>query len=193
MVNNFNKYFASIGPDFARKISVPQIFEKRYNNLIERNTISMFLKAVELFCLSFFLYVPNKKIDQISDIKQCCRFLTDGLGVILCPNLAFLPKILSEFHLTQPVELRSLFSPVEGQVAEPTQSTLCPLAGYIRCTIRKTDQLFICFESNHLGRPLSKSRLSHWVVDVIEQAYLFSGVPVRPGYGHTQPIALLRI
>ena len=47
VVNNFNKYFANVGPDLAEKNPIPQIIDNRYNDLIERNQCSMFFKAVE--------------------------------------------------------------------------------------------------------------------------------------------------
>ena len=117
---------------------------------------------------------------------DCCRFSPDGSSVALRPNPAFLPKVLTEFHLAQSVELQSLSSPSAGEVVEQSQSALCParaLTAYIRRTqaVRKSDQLFVCYNHGHLGRPLSKSRLSHWVADRIRQAYALSGMPVPPG------------
>lgn len=46
VVNNFNKYFVNVGPDLAEKFPIPQIIDNRYNDLIERNQCSIFLKAV---------------------------------------------------------------------------------------------------------------------------------------------------
>ena len=75
---------------------------------------------------------------------------------------------------------------VSVEEVEQSQSALCParaLTAYIRRTqvVRKSDQLFVCYDHGRLGRPLSKSWLSHWVVDTIRQAYALSGVPVPPG------------
>lgn len=43
---------------------------------------------------------------------------------------------------------------------------------YIRATQahRVTDQLFVCLKEECQGRPLLKARLSHWIIDVIQQA-----------------------
>ena len=108
----------------------------------------------------------------------------------LCPNPAFLPKVLTEFHLAQSVELRSLSSPSTGKEVEQSQSALCPvwaLTAYIWRTqaVRKSDQLFVCYDHARFGRPLSKSRLSHWVADTIRQAYALSGVPVPGVWAHS--------
>ena len=106
--------------------------------------------------------------------------------MVLCPNPAFLPKVLTEVHLAQSIELRSLTSPSAGEEVLQSQSALCPvraLTAYIRHTqaVRKSDQLFVCYDHGRLGRPLSKPRLSHWVVDTIRQAYVLVGAPVPPG------------
>ena len=45
---------------------------------------------------------------------DCCRFSPDSSSVALRPNPAFLPTVLTEFHLAQSVELRSLSSPSAG-------------------------------------------------------------------------------
>ena len=115
------------------------------------------------------------ELHALSVHGDCCRFSLDGSSVVLCPNPDFLPKVLKEFHLAQSIELRSLSSPSAGEEAVHSQSALCPvraLTAYIRRTqvVRKSDQLFVCYDHGHLGRPLSKSRLSHWV-----------GTPVPPG------------
>ena len=57
------------------------------------------------------------------------------------------------------------------------------MTAYIQRTqaVRRSDQLFVCYDPGRVGRPLSKSRLSHWVVDTIRQAYVLSGMPVPSG------------
>jgi len=48
--------------------------------------------------------------------------------------------------------------------------------------LRKShSQLFVCYGKARLGCPLSKQRLSHWLVEVISQAYTGSGLPVPLG------------
>ena len=43
------------------------------------------------------------------------------------------------------------------------------------------DQLFVCFKMERLGEPLSKSRLTRWVVEAIRQAYMETDRPTLPG------------
>lgn len=64
------------------------------------------------------------ELQALSVHGDCCRFFQDGSGVVLRPNPAFLPKILTEFHLSQSVELRSLSSPSSGEGTEQGWSAL---------------------------------------------------------------------
>lgn len=129
---------------------------------------------------AFLLAITSAKriseLHALSTHSDCCTFSPDGSAVVLRPNPAFLPKVLSDFHLSQSVELRSISSSAAAQRA------LCPvraLSEYVCRTqsLRKSDQLFVCFDSGRLGEPLSKSRLAHWVVDTIREAYTLSGTP----------------
>ncbi|XP_078025738.1 uncharacterized protein LOC144463846 [Epinephelus lanceolatus] len=77
------------------------------------------------------------KVHALSVHGNCCRFSPDGSSVVLRPNPAFLSKVLTEFHLSQSVELKSLSSPSAGEEVEQGQSALCPvraLTEYIRRT-----------------------------------------------------------
>lgn len=58
----------------------------------------------------------------------------------------------------------------------PVRSLKCYMQGLEH--YRKSDQLFLCFVGKSKGLALSKQRLSHWVVDVIAQAYKGIGLPV---------------
>lgn len=99
--------------------------------------------------------------------------------MVFRPNAASLPKALSQFHLSQSVELQSAsLKGLDWEVAQ-WQAPLCPscaLAAYIRL-IRRTDQLFIVFNSGIQGRPLSWSWLSHWVLKAIQQVNPSTGLP----------------
>lgn len=74
---------------------------------------------------------------SLSGHSDCCRFLLDGSSIVLCPNPAFLSKFISEFNLSQSVEMRSLSSSGGDQEVKQCQSMLCPvraLSEYIQCT-----------------------------------------------------------
>ena len=152
------------------------------------------IESVNLKWLSlktaFLLAVTSAKrigeLQALSVHRDLYRFRPDDGGVVLRPNPAFLPKILSETHLNQVIELSPFFDLQSTGVQRQDRSPLCPvraLEAYIRATRahRVTDQLFVCFKQECLGRPLSKARLSHWITEVIQQAYEQAGVPVPPG------------
>lgn len=48
-------------------------------------------------------------------------------GVVVRPNPAFLPKVLSDFHLRQSIELQALPFPGEVDNAVQLAPTLCPV------------------------------------------------------------------
>ena len=130
--------------------------------------------------VAFLLAIASAKmvgeLQAPSVHESCCRFLLGNTGVVLRPNPVFLPKVLTNFHLNHSVKLRSLRPSQE-------ESALCPVRAlkiYIQrtATLRRTDQLFICFRPQCLGEPVSKARLSHWVVEAIQQAYRETGKPV---------------
>ena len=42
-------------------------------------------------------------------------------------------------------------------------------------------KLFVCYADKQLGHPVSKQRLSHWLVETISQAYTMQGLPMPGG------------
>ena len=109
------------------------------------------------------------------------RWKAEDTGVSLRPNPAFLPKVITPQTVNQVLELAAFHSDgTEGL------STLCPvraLRAYVDRTqaLRGTGtQLFVCYGGKNFGLPLSKQRLSHWLVDTISAAYASLGQPV-PG------------
>ncbi|KAK5895025.1 hypothetical protein CesoFtcFv8_011654 [Champsocephalus esox] len=107
---------------------------------------------------------------------------SDGSGVTLWPNVAFLPKVLPLAHSNRPIQLARFNIPQENGTPE----LLCPvraLRAYIDATacIRQSEQLFVCHGGTRKGHALSKQRLSHWVVDTITCAYGASGRPPPSG------------
>ena len=98
-------------------------------------------------------------------------------GLTLWPNPEFLPKVLSNLHLNQPIQL-ARFDPPGGEGDEKLV-LLCPvraLRAYVDSTVglRQSDQLFVCFAP-------SKQHLSNWIVDVICHAYKTGGRPLPSG------------
>ena len=101
--------------------------------------------------VAFLLAITSAKrvgeLQALSVAETCLRSNPDGSGVVLWPNVAFLPKVLSRTHLNQPILLARFDSPSEGR-----SELLCPvraLKAYIAATasIRQSEQLFVCHDS----------------------------------------------
>ncbi|XP_041802371.1 uncharacterized protein LOC121613147, partial [Chelmon rostratus] len=137
---------------------------------------------------AFLLAITSAKrvseLHALSVSSSCLRWNSDGSGVTLWPNPAFLPKVLSNSHLNQPIHLPR-FDPPVGE-GDGKSVLLCPvraLRAYVDRTvgIRQSDQLFVCFGGPKKGFPLSKQRLAHSIVEAICQAYKAGGHPLPSG------------
>ncbi len=134
------------------------------------------------FLLAIILAKRVGELHVLSLSDACLRWNPDGSGVSLWPNTAFLPKVLSASNLNRPIHLAQ-FNPPEG---EERLKLLCPvwaLQAYIDATMsmRRSEQLFLCYGGPRKGCGPSKQRLAHWIVDVITNAYKRIGYPLPPG------------
>ncbi len=130
---------------------------------------------------AFLLAITSAKrvseLHALSVNTTCMRWNADDSVVTLWPNPAFLPKRLSALFRNQAIEL-AVFNPPRLDTQGGSECRLlCPvraLRGYLRATkdFRQSDQLFLCFGGPKRGQPLSKQRLSHWVVEAITHAYV---------------------
>ena len=75
------------------------------------------------------------------------------------------------------VELSAFHPPLFSSAEEQRLNTLCPVRAlhvYVSrsAAFRKGDQLFVSWATpTHRGKPLSRQRLSHWIVEAISLAY----------------------
>lgn len=147
------------------------------------------LKWISLKAAFLLAIASSKRVSELHALSvsaSCMRWNADGSVVTLWPNPAFLPKRLSALFRNQAIEL-AVFNPPMSSALEGDGSTLlCPvraLRGYLKATevVRKSDQLFLCYGGPKRGQPLSKQRLSHWVVEVITHAYTSNKCPVPLG------------
>ncbi|XP_078517197.1 uncharacterized protein LOC144781723 [Lissotriton helveticus] len=95
--------------------------------------------------------------------------------VVLRTNPKFLPKVVSQFHLNQTIDLPAFFQNPQT-VAERMLHTLDvrrALMYYIDRTqpFRKTKQLFVAFAPQHKGNPISKAGIARWIVKCIQICY----------------------
>jgi hypothetical protein len=111
----------------------------------------------------------------------------NATNVTLWPDVAFMPKVNSTFHATQPLVLPALHDEPDKQLR-----LLCVrrmLKTYLtRSALYRADgaeQLFVAYGAKKLGQPISKRRLSAWLVETVAIAYQVQGLPVPMGVkGH---------
>ena len=111
--------------------------------------------------------------------EQCLRWKADYTGVSLWPNPSFLPKVVNSQTVNQVNEISSLHP--ESAPTGDNLENMCPIRALRTQSLRRThSRLFVCYVGVKRGNPMSKQRLSHWVVDTIAQAYDSQSLPV-PG------------
>ncbi|KAI2666671.1 Transposon Ty3-G Gag-Pol polyprotein [Labeo rohita] len=111
-------------------------------------------------------------LHALSTNTACMEFGKDDCMVRLQPKRGYVPKVLSTSFKAQVITLQA-FAP---QDSEPAAHPLCPVRAlrvYLERTshFRQAEQLFICFGGRTKGLPVSKQRLSHWIVEAIALAY----------------------
>ena len=108
-------------------------------------------------------------------------------GVTLFPDVTFLPKVNTPFHSSQPIHLPALHDEKDKDLR-----LLCvrrALKNYLNSSARYrkrgVEQLFICYGGKSRGQPISKSRISSWLVELITWVYVHQGLPTPQGVkGH---------
>ena len=112
------------------------------------------------------------------------RWKPEDAAVSLWQNPFFLPKVLNPQSINRAIELEA-FHPEPACQAGVALHSLCP---GLRAYVDRTQQLrldhtllFVCYGARQLGHPVSKQRVSHWLVDTIAQAYAGRGFLVPEG------------
>lgn len=107
---------------------------------------------------------------QAFTIKEPFLYFTQDY-VTLRTNPNFIPKVPSQFHLNEPVVLKTFF-PNPETPAEKTLHSLdvkrC-LKFYLQRTkdIRKSDQLFVAYGQATLGTAVTKATIARWLASAI--------------------------
>ncbi|XP_016369319.1 uncharacterized protein LOC107709377, partial [Sinocyclocheilus rhinocerous] len=146
------------------------------------------LGSISLKLLSFktallLALASAKRVSELHALSvhsSCTKFSLSGDKVFLKPNPAFLPKCFPAFT-SEVLELSAFHPPPFSSTEDQRLNALCPvraLQTYMTRTsaFRKSDQLFISWAPPHRGSPISKQRLSHWLVEAIALAYESMGV-----------------
>ena len=146
------------------------------------------LDSVDLKFLSLktALLVALTTAKRVSDLQalsvspDCTAFSADGLRVTVKPNPAFVPK--NFLSRSVPVVLRSFHPPPHAAEEDRKLHLLCPVRAlelYMRRTasFRKGNQLFVAWGAGVKGKPITKVRLSRWIVEAVQLAYASAGTP----------------
>ncbi len=88
------------------------------------------------------------------------------------PRHGYIPKVLLAPIRAQVITLSALPPSKQDQGL----NLLCPVRAlriYIErsAPFRQSEQLFVCFVSHTKGSPVTKQRLSRWIIDAIKLAY----------------------
>ncbi|KAL0183542.1 hypothetical protein M9458_019238, partial [Cirrhinus mrigala] len=116
-------------------------------------------------------------LQALSVSPSCLEFGPGDSKVILKPRHGYVPKVPSTPFRAQVITLSALPSSEEDQEL----NLLCPvraLRTYIEqsASFRQSEQLFVCFGGRNKGHPVTKQRLSRWIVDAIRLAYSSLGL-----------------
>ena len=150
------------------------------------------MKLLSLKTALLLAVVTAKRVSDLHALScsaECMRFDDDGLRVVVKANPAFVPKN----HLTSlvPVELKAFFPPPFTSAEMERRHNLCPVRAlrvYVDRTAgsRTNNQLFVSWDPKAPGKPVSKIRLSQWIVEAIQLAYSSRGlVPPVGGRAHS--------
>lgn len=146
---------------------------------------SVDLKHLSLKTAMLVALTTAKRVSDIHALSvspECARF--GETRVVLKPNPAFIPKNL--LSACNPVELLSFHPPPFASEEDRRLHCLCPvraLRAYVdrTRTARRSEQMFVSWDSRAMGKPITKVRLSQWIVETIRLAY--TGMGMTPPEG----------
>ncbi len=92
--------------------------------------------------------------------------------VPLKPNPVFVPQVFDPVSSYHPIEVSAFYPPPLSTQEHERLNVLClvrALRAYVEATagFRKSEQLFVSWAAPHVGKPLTKQHLSHWIVEAI--------------------------
>ncbi len=142
------------------------------------------LRALSLKTALLLVLASVKRVGDLQALSIDDSCIESGPGdcrLTLKPRKGYVPKVLSTPFKVQVITL-SAFRPETPTGTEPLNTLLlCPVRAVRTYSersrqFRLSEQLFVCFGGRTKGLPVSKQRLSHWIVDAIALAYSSKGV-----------------
>ncbi len=136
---------------------------------------SLSLKTALLLALASVKRVGD--LQALSTSPACLEFGPNDSKVVLKPRHGYVPKVLSTPFRAQVITLSALPPSEEDREL----SLLCPVRAlriYFErsAPFRHTEQLFVSFGNRTKGHPITKQRLSKWIVDAVMLAYSSLGL-----------------
>ncbi len=146
-----------------------------FEPLQSTNLRSLSLKTAPLLALASVKRVGDLQALSIS--PACLEFGPNDSKVVLKPRHGYVPKVLSTPFRAQVITLSALPPSEEDREL----SLLCPVRAlriYFErsAPFRRTEQLFVGFGNHAKGHPVTKQRLSKWIVDAVMLAYSSLGL-----------------
>ncbi len=104
-------------------------------------------------------------LQALSVSPSCLKFGPNDSKIVLIPRHGYIPKVLDSVQ-SAVITLSTLPSSEQDQGL----NLLCPvrmLRIYIErsAPFRQSEQLFVCFGGSTKGSPVTKQRLSRWIID----------------------------
>ncbi|KAL0188183.1 hypothetical protein M9458_015282, partial [Cirrhinus mrigala] len=119
-------------------------------------------------------------LHALSVSSACMQFGPNDCMVRPTPRPGYTPKVLSTPFRAQVITIQAFCSSEPDTEAVSRKYALCPvraLRAYVNRTSQfRTSELFVCFAGAKKGGPLSKQRLSHWIVEAVRLAYDSQGL-----------------
>ena len=146
-----------------------------------RNCVDKYLTWKTVFLVAV---ASARRVGELQALCHQPPYLAfSATGVTLFPNVQFLPKVTSQFHASQPLELPALHDE-----ADPQLRLLCvrrALKLYLERSRTYRDpsvsQLFVAYGGGKRGQAVSKRRISSWLVELIQFVYEEQGLPPPQG------------
>ncbi len=145
------------------------------------------------------LLLALASVKQIGDLQalsvspSCLEFGPNDSKIILKPRHGYIPKVLSTPFRAQ-VKTLPAHPPLEQDQGLNLLRPVRALRIYIESSapFRQSEQLFVCFGGCTKGSPVTKQRLSRWIIDAITTAYSSLGkqCPMGVRAHSTRDIAL---
>ncbi|KAJ7332628.1 hypothetical protein JRQ81_014808 [Phrynocephalus forsythii] len=184
--NSLRPHRAPVPPQWSLNLVLKHLTRPPFKPLA---TIPLHMLSVKLV---FLLAITSaRRSSELAALRSDPPFLQfHPEKVTLYPDMSFLPKVVSHFHLSQPLVLPTYF-PSPSMEVEKTLHTLDVQKALLFYTsrtssIRRSPRLFIHVSGTAVGTPVTAQTISRWIIEAIHLAYQLSGtsLPASPR-GHS--------